>query len=155
MSTDILIGVAISLLTSALSSIGVNLQALALQRERDLNLAVETPLLDPFAHDDNDLHQIDSTHGQIPGKGTRIWQWYLGFALYVSCQCFGSLIALNFISPMILAPLGSAGLIFNIVFSYAFLNTVISNLDYLGTLLIMIGCGLISTFGVDSPQTRM
>ncbi|KAJ1566098.1 hypothetical protein HK096_001595, partial [Nowakowskiella sp. JEL0078] len=75
------------------------------------------------------------------------WQWYLGFALYISTQVFGSIVALIFISPMVLAPLGSSGLIFNVLFSSFFLGTRITSFDWFGTLLIVFGCSLVSIFG--------
>lgn len=74
-------------------------------------------------------------------------QWYLGFAIYIFTQIFGSVIALTFISPMILAPLGAIGLVFNILFAKAFLGTEISKYDWIGTIEIMIGCGIVSGFG--------
>ena len=39
----------------------------------------------------------------------RIWlraQWWIGFIFYLLCQLFGGVIALAFISPLLLAPLG-------------------------------------------------
>eukprot|EP00842_Homolaphlyctis_polyrhiza_P000024 jgi/Hompol1/1021/HPOL_004420-RA len=81
-------------------------------------------------------------------------QWYLGFALYLLCQLFGSVVALGFISPVVLAPLGSAGLIFNIIFSSIFIGTHITRYDWAGTVLIVIGCAIVSTFGSTIPETR-
>ncbi|KAL2912629.1 hypothetical protein HK105_207845 [Polyrhizophydium stewartii] len=81
-------------------------------------------------------------------------QWYLGFALYLICQLFGSVIALGFISPVVLAPLGSAGLIFNVIFSSVFVGTSITRYDWAGTVLIVFGCAVVSTFGTNLPDTR-
>ncbi|KAJ8326394.1 hypothetical protein O5D80_005145 [Batrachochytrium dendrobatidis] len=81
-------------------------------------------------------------------------QWYLGFTLYLICQLFGSVVALGFISPVILAPLGSAGLIFNILFSSIFAGTRITRYDWAGTVLIVIGCAVVSTFGSSMPDSR-
>ncbi|KAH6574850.1 hypothetical protein BASA61_010333 [Batrachochytrium salamandrivorans] len=81
-------------------------------------------------------------------------QWYLGFSLYLICQLFGSVVALGFISPVVLAPLGSAGLIFNIVFSSFFVGTQITRYDWGGTVLIVIGCAVVSTFGSSMPDDR-
>ncbi|KAI8809798.1 hypothetical protein BJ742DRAFT_224414 [Cladochytrium replicatum] len=75
------------------------------------------------------------------------WQWYLGLGLYISTQMFGSIVALIFISPIVLAPLGSSGLIFNVLFSKIFLGTTITRADWWGTLLIVFGCSLISLYG--------
>jgi uncharacterized membrane protein len=100
-----------------------------------------------------------SVNGQI-GKQVRkvLWyrtQWYFGFTLYVICQLFGSVTALGFISPVILAPLGSSGLIFNIIFSSVFSGTRITMYDWLGTILIVIGCAVVSTFGSSVPDPSM
>jgi hypothetical protein len=79
--------------------------------------------------------------------------WWTGFILYMTCEMFGSLIALAFISPMLLAPLGSMGPIFNIFFSkYLLKNVSIGSLDYIGTLLIVGGCAAVSWFGAKLPD---
>jgi uncharacterized membrane protein len=65
---------------------------------------------------------------------------------------FGSVIALGFISPMIFAPLGSMGLIFNILFSNLLLGTFITTYDWLGTAFVMAGCALVSMFGLGSAD---
>ncbi|KAI8893107.1 hypothetical protein BC833DRAFT_609590, partial [Globomyces pollinis-pini] len=57
---------------------------------------------------------------------------------------------------MVFAPLGSLGLIFNILFSSIFLGTIISTYDWIGTILIVAGCAVVSTFGSnisDSPKS--
>ncbi|KAI8816329.1 uncharacterized protein EV422DRAFT_546313 [Fimicolochytrium jonesii] len=82
------------------------------------------------------------------------WQWHIGFSLYLLCQLFGSVIALGFVSPVILAPLGSASLIFNVIFSRLFLGTKIRGLDWLGTFFVVVGCGIVSTFGSGGPETK-
>ncbi|EGF80219.1 hypothetical protein BATDEDRAFT_25071 [Batrachochytrium dendrobatidis JAM81] len=79
---------------------------------------------------------------------------FTGFTLYLICQLFGSVVALGFISPVILAPLGSAGLIFNILFSSIFAGTRITRYDWAGTVLIVIGCAVVSTFGSSMPDSR-
>jgi uncharacterized membrane protein len=48
---------------------------------------------------------------------------------------------------MLLAPLGSAGLIFNVIFSNILLGSKISRFDVLGTLFIIVGGVLVSYFG--------
>ncbi|KAJ3385940.1 hypothetical protein HDU92_002794 [Lobulomyces angularis] len=78
------------------------------------------------------------------------WQWYLGFLLYLLCQLLGSVTALNFIPPEIVAPLGATGLIFNMLFSKAFLGTSIIRKDWVGTLLIVIGCAIVSVSGSNN-----
>ncbi|KND00970.1 uncharacterized protein SPPG_04069 [Spizellomyces punctatus DAOM BR117] len=82
------------------------------------------------------------------------WQWYMGFSMYLICQLFGSVVALGFVSPVILAPLGSASLIFNVIFSRVFLGTRITASDWLGTLLVVVGCAIVSTFGSGVPEER-
>ena len=80
-------------------------------------------------------------------------QWHLGFGIYLFCQMFGSVIALNFISPVVLAPLGSAGLIFNIGFSSLFIGTRITRFDVYGTACIVAGCAVVSFFGSAAGDT--
>ncbi|KAI8915016.1 hypothetical protein DFJ77DRAFT_464317 [Powellomyces hirtus] len=84
----------------------------------------------------------------------RKWQWHLGFSLYLICQLFGSVIALGFVSPVVLAPLGSASLIFNVIFSRLFLGTRITRNDWLGTFFVVVGCAIVSTFGSSAPEKK-
>lgn len=79
---------------------------------------------------------------------------YIGFLLYIISQAFGSVIALSFISPMILAPLGSLSLIFNIIFSFTFTGTPITKYDIIGTILIVMGCTIVSIFGSNLPEPK-
>ncbi|TPX31759.1 hypothetical protein SeMB42_g07703 [Synchytrium endobioticum] len=84
------------------------------------------------------------------------YEWYIGFVIYVFSQLFGSMIALSFISPMVLAPLGSFGLIFNIVCSRWLLLTPITRWNVLGTVGIVIGCAIVSYFGsASTPRLDM
>lgn len=62
------------------------------------------------------------------------------------------MVALGFIPPVVLAPLGAVGLIFNIFASYWLLGTIIKRSDWIGTFLIMIGCAFVSIFGVFVPD---
>jgi magnesium transporter len=62
---------------------------------------------------------------------------------------------------MILAPLGSVSLIFNIIFSAWFLGTKITKFDVVGTILIIIGyfatkhrCTVVSSFGVPDSGNK-
>ncbi|KAI9105463.1 hypothetical protein DFS34DRAFT_599475 [Phlyctochytrium arcticum] len=80
------------------------------------------------------------------------WQWHIGFSLYLIFQLSGSVIALIFLSPVMLAPLGSASLIFNAIFSRLFLGTRITRLDGVGTVLVVIGCAIVSTFGSGEKE---
>ncbi len=80
--------------------------------------------------------------------------WYFGFLICVGFQALGSVISLSFISPVILGPLGSAGLVFNIFFSNLFLGTPITRRDITGTVFIVLGCILCSIFGASAPDER-
>ncbi|KAI9343867.1 hypothetical protein DFJ73DRAFT_761814 [Zopfochytrium polystomum] len=82
-------------------------------------------------------------------------QWYIGFALYIVCQSLGSFFTLPFIPAMLVAPLGSAGLIFNALFSALFLKTRITLWDWSGTVLIMIGGAIVSIFGYLEAGDRL
>lgn len=74
--------------------------------------------------------------------------------MYIICQVFGSVTALGFISPMVLAPLGSLSLIFNIIFSSFFLGTKITKVNIVGTILIVVGCVVVSISGINEPPTK-
>ena len=141
-----IIGSSIALTSSCLTSLAVNLQASALKEERILNnLSEQSHLI--LNHDLTTMHEslpdfetlstlslwklarvslAPATNGhleRIQHARKLLWfktQWHLGFILYLLCQGFGSVFALGFISPVILAPLGSSGLIFNIIFSSVF-----------------------------------
>ncbi|KAJ3269289.1 hypothetical protein HDV01_001618 [Terramyces sp. JEL0728] len=175
MSTlNFFIGVSVALTASCLSSLGVNLQASALQKERLLNtLSEQDPVIFDDEWSESELLPEQSEQEDMTVQGffsllfnnaarneeswKRLWfktQWYLGFGMYLFCQLFGSVIALGFISPMIFAPFGSIGLIFNILFSSFFLGTRITFHDCLGTGLIVVGCAVVSTFGTMIPETR-
>lgn len=188
------IGCSIAILTSGLSSFGVNLQAKSLKEERVLNSLIEREepelLLDiqeqgqvsldiqeqesldhriaagsvaagsnhhiePTVTDTSPNNQTINSNTQVANQHTRMWlrlQWYIGFSLYMLCQLFGSVVALGFISPMILAPLGSTGLMFNIMFASVFLGTGITKYDWIGTILIVAGCSIVSVFGSRIPE---
>lgn len=80
------------------------------------------------------------------------WIWYLGFSIYILCEMFGSIFALAYISPVLLAPLGAAGPIFNIIFSRLFLGSLIGIWDIIGTTLIVGGCSIVSIFSSKLPD---
>jgi drug/metabolite transporter superfamily protein YnfA/heme exporter protein D len=174
---NLVIGCSIALLTSCLTSLAVNLQASALQQERILNnLSEQDP--QEWLPDRWTQHQVEGQMNEIEEESetstpeetilqqvTELCtskdqrhelyiktQWYIGFILYILCQIFGSVLALGYISPMVLAPLGSLGLIFNIIFSSIFSGTLISNMDWIGTCLIVVGCAIISAFGTNIPE---
>ena len=134
---DFIIGVSSSLVCNAISTIGLNIQTLAMKQPGQIELPESPPSI---------------------RNSLRIWankyQWHLGFLMYIAFQALGSIVALSFISPVILAPLGSAGLIFNILFSHMFLGTKITRSDWIGTSLIVAGCVLVSIFGASAPDDR-
>jgi hypothetical protein len=81
--------------------------------------------------------------------------WFIGLTIYILCQMFGSVLALGFIPPILIAPLGSAGLIFNIIFSNLFFqSTKITHKEWIGTLLIVAGSVVVSIFGSTEEQDR-
>jgi hypothetical protein len=151
------IGITISLASSSLASLGVNLQALGLKKE---DSEEERRLLPPSttnlpSDDITDLpsddvnEQSDHVSGRIMSRNRL---WIIGFSLYVLFETFGSVLALAFISPVILAPLGASGLVFNVLWSRNLLGTTISYLDGIGTGFIIIGTGLVSWFGSYLPD---
>ncbi|KAI9013259.1 hypothetical protein BC832DRAFT_606649, partial [Gaertneriomyces semiglobifer] len=48
---------------------------------------------------------------------------------------------------VVLAPLGSASLIFNVLFARLFLGIRATGLAWVGTFLVVVGCAIVSTFG--------
>ncbi len=135
---NFLFGVLVSLVASLLSTIGVNIQALALKESDHVNTI-----------------QSERVNSYTLSLLQRIWikyRWYFGFVMYLVFSAGGSVVALGFIPPVVLAPLGAVGLIFNILASYWLMGTVITRSDWMGTLLIMLGCALVSIFGVFVPD---
>ena len=145
--SNALIGVMVCILASMLSSLGVNLQAYSLASERKLNRFTE--LLSRSFNSNAISPTIDPPNNQ--SSFNRLY-WYLGFIIYLICQTCGSVIALAFLKPEIVAPLGSTGLIFNIIFSRLFLGSRITKRDCFGTLLILIGCATVSVIGSISSD---
>ncbi|KAJ3101345.1 hypothetical protein HDU96_010001 [Phlyctochytrium bullatum] len=90
--------------------------------------------------------------GRWMSKAWDRWLWYIGFILYIIPQLFGSVVSLIFISPMLLAPLGSAGLIFNVLFSALLLGTRVTIWEVGGTILIVLGGVMVSVFGGSSDE---
>lgn len=80
--------------------------------------------------------------------------WYFGFSIYVLSQLFGAIAALSFISPVVIAPLGAFGLVFNVILSYLFLGVQVGFYDCVGTGFIVFGCATISTFASAQPEMR-
>lgn len=67
--------------------------------------------------------------------------------MYVGSQLFGSVSALIFLTPAVVACLGSAALIFNFLFAAVLAKTVIHSVDVLGTLMIILGSVIVAVFG--------
>jgi hypothetical protein len=175
-SSNAWIGITAALVSAALSSLGVNLQALGLSKLRDENLETITDLPKsttsealPTSIDESNLLQPELTNNEVNApllvhipENTNLenskttsgksWHWYVGFFLYIFCELFGSVFALAFISPVLLAPLGSAGPIFNIIFSKVFLGTPITLYNGIGTGLIVSGGIVVSIFGSHLPD---
>ncbi|RIB08322.1 hypothetical protein C2G38_1983010 [Gigaspora rosea] len=73
--------------------------------------------------------------------------WHAGLYLYILSQVVGSTIALNFLKPQWVAPLGSVSLIFNFVFARILVKTKITKQDLWGTLVIVISVVWVVGFG--------
>ncbi|KAF0448600.1 hypothetical protein F8M41_002636 [Gigaspora margarita] len=73
--------------------------------------------------------------------------WHAGLYLYILSQVVGSTIALNFLKPQWVAPLGSVSLIFNFVFARILVKTKITKQDLWGTLVIVISVIWVVGFG--------
>jgi Magnesium transporter NIPA len=147
------IGCSVAITSNCLSSLGINLQASALKQERILNNLAEQQL-DNEEYIDNGQDTWDWMFTTPPPIWFCRLRWYFGFILYILMQMCGSVIALGYISPMILAPLGASGLIFNIVFGAIFLGTRITRIDWIGTCLIVVGCSVVSTVGSQIPEPK-
>ncbi|KAI9350927.1 hypothetical protein BDR26DRAFT_930214 [Obelidium mucronatum] len=149
----LLAGVAIVVSMNALSSFGVNLQALALQRRQGTQrIQLRTNYAGGSPGDDEE--PLLSTTSLAPSAADQLlppwlepWLWYIGFVCYIIPQLFGSILALNFISPILLAPLGSSGLVFNVFFSSLLVGTRVGIWDWVATALIILGGVIVSLFG--------
>ncbi|KAI8610508.1 hypothetical protein BC830DRAFT_1145506 [Chytriomyces sp. MP71] len=150
---SLVIGVAVVILMNACSSFGVNLQALALRRGSGL-----AEVGNAEAEDDDEDLDVDAEDAglldgrrETPARGWIAWieayLWHIGFICYIIPQLFGSIIALNFISPILLAPLGSSGLLFNVFFSSLLIGTKVGIWDWIATGLIVAGGCVVSLFG--------
>ena len=141
------IGISISLSASGLAALGVNLQALGLQKdtvvEENERLLSTNSLDEPNQTSQNEENQFQISKNNL---------WTIGFCLYIIFETFGSIAALAFISPVILAPLGASGLVFNVLWSKMLLGTHTSNLDVVATGLVGVGAGLVAWFGVRLPN---
>lgn len=119
-----------------------------MKQSRIINSLVENTNVEDLLHELEEESPVELTCQNRPTTERQELKWWIGLSLYAACQLVGSLIALNFISPMLFAPLGSSGLIFNLFFASYFFNNAITLYDWIGTLLIVCGCMVVSTFGV-------
>lgn len=127
--TRAIIGVSISLLASLIDAIGVNLQRFDHIRNASKPIDLQRPLY---------LRPI----------------WALGFFLYATSQIFGSSAALSFLQPAVVAPLGAAALVFNLIFASVLNKTRISKNDIIGISLIIGSTVLIAIFGEAPKESK-
>lgn len=90
--------------------------------------------------------------------GTRLFKrllgrtmWHAGLAIYLIGAAGLSTYALEFIPPVLAAPLSSASLVFNLGLARWMLGTRITLLDGLGTFLLLLGSTLCSVFSHPDP----
>ena len=173
----LLVGVLVSLSASALGCFGINLQAHALRGESAAVAASEIRSRNASRNasrresrnrsqstsEGQDTQQIllPQTQNQPRTPQTQVRppklkslcatlyrrRWLVGFSLYIASQVFGSAVALQFLPTLLVAPLSSASLFFNALFSRLLLGSRIRVLDILGTGLVVSGAVLVSVFG--------
>ena len=66
--------------------------------------------------------------------------------MYIASQVFGSPLALRYLRPDWVAPLGSSALVFNFIFARWLVGTPVTRLDVQGTVVIVLGVILIVVF---------
>ncbi|KAK6903006.1 hypothetical protein L486_06461 [Kwoniella mangroviensis CBS 10435] len=72
--------------------------------------------------------------------------WLSGMGMYIASQVFGSPLALRYLRPDWVAPLGSSSLVFNFLFAYWLVGTPVTPTDIHGTIIIILGVILIIIF---------
>ncbi|KAK4689769.1 magnesium transporter, partial [Tremellales sp. Uapishka_1] len=72
--------------------------------------------------------------------------WLAGMGIYIASQVFGSPLALRYLRPDWVAPLGSSSLVFNFLFARWLVGTPVTTSDVRGTALIVLGVILILIF---------
>jgi hypothetical protein len=102
MDSSLLIGVCVSLLAASCGSLGVNLQASALNKQRILHAKQETSILSEDAQSltspdtESESQSIPSTSieslpfARFDEAAMLSIQWYIGFFLYLLTQITGS-----------------------------------------------------------------
>ncbi|WVR05179.1 hypothetical protein IAU60_002191 [Kwoniella sp. DSM 27419] len=72
--------------------------------------------------------------------------WLAGMGTYIASQVFGSPLALRYLRPDWVAPLGSSSLVFNFLFARWLVGTPVTSTDIQGTIIIIFGVILIIIF---------
>ncbi|WVN85327.1 uncharacterized protein L203_100472 [Cryptococcus depauperatus CBS 7841] len=72
--------------------------------------------------------------------------WLSGMGMYIASQVLGSPLALKYLRPDWVAPLGSSSLVFNFMFAYWLVGTPVTTTDIRGTAIIILGVILIIVF---------
>lgn len=72
--------------------------------------------------------------------------WLAGMGTYIASQVFGSPLALRYLRPDWVAPLGSSSLVFNFMFAHWLVGTPVTPTDIRGTGVIVLGVILILVF---------
>ncbi|WVW83015.1 hypothetical protein I302_105031 [Kwoniella bestiolae CBS 10118] len=72
--------------------------------------------------------------------------WLSGMGMYIASQVFGSPLALRYLRPDWVAPLGSSSLVFNFLFAHWLVGTPVTPTDIHGTIIIILGVILIIIF---------
>jgi len=80
--------------------------------------------------------------------------WLLGFALYIISQVAGNSLALIYLQPVTLAPLGAASMLFNLPISKWLLKTKISKRSVAGTFIVIVGVIVIAIFGEEKKDRK-
>ncbi|KAJ1980257.1 hypothetical protein H4R33_005522 [Dimargaris cristalligena] len=128
-SRTILIGIAVSVVTSFLQSLG-----LTLQRKSHLLEGART-----IPH---------------PRPSYRRPLWLTGFALFVASSFCGTTLTISLLPVIVLAPLGSVTLISNAIFAKAILGDRFSPQAIVATCLVVAGGLLVGAFGTIPLPTH-
>lgn len=97
------------------------------------------------------MTKLDHVRQQSIPKGQRKKEylrllWLSGMGMYIASQVFGSPLALRYLRPDWVAPLGSSSLVFNFLFAYWLVGTPVTTSDIRGTAVIILGVILIIVF---------
>ena len=120
-SPTFFLGVVISLISSAVTNLGANVQKWALNKE------CRRP-----AHERRPMYKIPI--------------WVAGFVLFVSAQA-GDALALRFAPQSVVQPVGAVSLLANLFFGWWLNNEPLGKLTPIALMVIILGVGLIVIFG--------